>query len=90
MSKLLDAIKIAYVGFAEQYKWNYSVKLSSGTSFSRQAIKVKKSPIYKLEKPKSSKKKIEIGSDPSYGESGMADIDQADCYLQDKLNGVDK
>jgi hypothetical protein len=39
IEKFLDACKIAFVGFAEQYKWNYHVTLSKGTTFSRKTIK---------------------------------------------------
>lgn len=40
--KIIDAFKMAWVGFAEEMKWDYRVRLSYGPSFSRKTIKPKK------------------------------------------------
>lgn len=40
--KVIDAFKMAWVGFAEEMKWSYKVTHSSGTSFSRGKIKLPK------------------------------------------------
>lgn len=50
MSKILNALKMAYVGFFEEMKWDYSVKFSDGRQFSRKGIKIDyKSMIYKFD-----------------------------------------
>ena len=51
--QISDAFKMAWVGFAQEMKWDYSVKMSYGSSFSRKSGKVSyQSELYKFEDKK--------------------------------------